>query len=115
MKPSTSRTATGSLKPASPSSTRARRLRSEDPRSRAKTAAPSVEAMIEPSSSPSSVEKSNSQEAARPATRAVIAVPNTASESDGTSTGRISCQPAVSPPSNRISARASTPTASAVA
>ena len=51
MKPSTSRTATGSLKPASPSSVRASRRRSVDPRSTANTAAPSVAATIEPSSS----------------------------------------------------------------
>ena len=55
MKPITSSTATGSLKPASPSSVRASRRRSVEPRSSAKIAAPSVEAMIEPSSSPSSV------------------------------------------------------------
>ena len=43
MKPSTSRTATGSLRPASPSSVRASRRRSVEPRSSAKIAAPSVD------------------------------------------------------------------------
>ena len=53
MKPITSSTATGSLKPASPSSVWASRRRSVEPRRIAKIAAPSVEAMIEPSSRPS--------------------------------------------------------------
>ncbi len=109
MNPITSRTATGSLKPASPSSVRARRLRSVEPRSSAKIAAPSVEAMIEPSSRPSSVERSNSQTAAMPVIAAVANVPSTASPIAGRRTGRISAKPAVSPPSNRISASATTP------
>ena len=66
MKPITSSTATGSLKPDSPSSVRASRRRSVEPRSSAKIAAPSVEATIAPSSSPSSVERSNSHAAASP-------------------------------------------------
>ena len=113
MKPSTSSTATGSLKPASPSSVRARRLRSEDVRRTAKIAAPSVEAMIDPSSRPSSREKSNSATATRPPTAAVIIVPTIASDSAGRSTGLISLNPAVSPPSKRISASESTPISSA--
>ena len=113
MKPSTSSTAIGSLKPASPSSVRSSRLRSPAPRSSEKTAAPSVEEMIAPSSRPSSVEKPNSHEAARPVTTAVISVPGSASPIAGRSTGRISPQPAVSPPSNRISASAITPIVSA--
>jgi hypothetical protein len=39
----------------------------------------------------------------------VPSVPSTASESEGLSTGRISSKPAVRPPSNRISASATTP------
>ena len=61
MKPMTSSTATGSLKPDSPSSVRASRRRSVDPRSSAKIAAPSVDASTEPSSRPCSHERSNSQ------------------------------------------------------
>src|SRR5215217_2938001 len=64
MNPSTSRTAIGSLKPASPSRVRSSRRRSPEPRSREKTAAPSVEATIEPSSNPSTSVKSNSHQAA---------------------------------------------------
>jgi hypothetical protein len=109
MKPITSRTATGSLKPASPSSVRASRRRSVDSRKSAKIAAPSVDEMIAPSSMPSSVEKSNSHDAASPHSTQVPSVPRTARPSDGRSTGRISSNPAVSPPSNRISASATTP------
>ena len=109
MKPSTSSTATGSLKPASPSSVRASLRRSVEPRSTAKIAALSVDARIAPSSSPSSVEKSNSQAAASPVITAVISVPTIARATAGRSTGRISAKPALSPPSNRISARAITP------
>ncbi len=90
MNPSTSRMATGSLNPASPSSVRASlRLRVE-PRSSANTAAPSVAARIEPSSSPSSNEKPSSQLAASPVRTAVTIVPSPASDSAGRSTGRIS-------------------------
>ena len=71
-------TATGSFMPDSPSSVCASRRRSVELRSSAKIAAPSVEARIEPSSSPSSSEKSNSHAAARPATSAVSAVPTVA-------------------------------------
>ena len=113
MKPSTSSTAIGSLNPASPSRVRSRRRRRPAPRSSENTAAPSVDATIEPSSNPSSSEKSNSQEAAKPVTTAVISVPGTARAIAGRSTGRISPQPAVRPPSKRISASAMTPTASA--
>ena len=48
MKPITSSTATGSLRPDSPSSVRASRRRSVELRSSAKIAAPSVEARIAP-------------------------------------------------------------------
>ena len=109
MKPITSSTATGSLNPASPSSVRASRRRSVEPRSSANIAAPSVDAMIEPSSSPSSVSRSNSQTAAMPVIAAVARVPTRASEMAGLSTGRISSKPAISPPSNRISASATMP------
>ena len=113
MKPRTSRTATGSLKPDSPSRVRATRRRSVEPRSSAKIAALSVAATIEPRSSPSSVLKSNSQAAASPARTAVMVVPITASDSAAPSTGRISPMPAARPPSKRISDRAMTPMVSA--
>ena len=78
MKPSTSRIATGSLKPDSPSSVVASRRLSVDPRSSAKIAAPSVAASTDPSSSPSSVERSKSHAAAKPVTAAVTIVPTSA-------------------------------------
>jgi len=80
-----------------------------DPRSTENTAAPSVAATIEPSSSPSLVSRLSSHEAARPTIAAVAAVPTMASAALGLSTGLISLQPAARPPSNRISARATTP------
>ena len=49
---------------------------SVEPRSSAKIAAPSVAARIEPSSIPSSVERSKSHAAARPVTTAVMIVPD---------------------------------------
>ena len=109
MNPITSSAATGSLNPASPSSVRARRRRSVDPRSTAKIAAASVEATIEPSNMPSSVERSSSQAAASPVITAVAMVPTTASAIAGRSTGRISEKPAASPPSKMIRASARTP------
>ena len=109
MKPSTSRTATGSLNPDSPSRVVARRRLSVEPRSSAKIAAPSVAARIEPSSIPLSVERSKSHAAARPVTTAVMIVPTMASDSAGASTGRISSRPGVSPPSKRIRASAMIP------
>jgi hypothetical protein len=109
MKPSTSRTATGSFMPDSPSSVRASLRSSVELRSRPKIAAPSVAETIEPSSSPSSMVRSKSHAAANPVTTAVARVPATASPIEGRSTGRISRKPAVSPPSNRISDRAMTP------
>ena len=59
------------------------------------------------------VEKPNSHEANRPVTAAVTSVPTSARPAAGRRTGRISPQPAARPPSNRISASATTPTASA--
>src|SRR5215211_4852018 len=109
IRPSTRTMATGSLRPDSASSMRARRRSMLDPRSTEKTAAPSVAATIEPSNSPWSVLRSSSQPAARPTIAPVATVPRVASERLGHSTGRISSQPAASPPSNRISARAITP------
>ena len=109
MNPITSRIATGSLKPASPSSVRASLRRSVDSRRSAKIAAPSVDEMMAPSSIPSSVEKSNSHDAAKPQSTHVPSVPTIARPSDGRSTGLISSKPAVSPPSNRISASATMP------
>ena len=113
MKPTTSSTATGSFMPASPSSVRASLRLSGEPRSIAKIAAPSVEEMIAPSSSPSSSVKSNSQVAASPQIAAVISVPRSARLITGFSTGRISPKPALRPPSNRISASATMPTSRA--
>ena len=72
MKPITSRTATGSFSPASPSSVRASGRRRVEPRSSAKIAAPSVEATIEPEQQALERVRSNSQAAASPATAAVI-------------------------------------------
>ena len=66
MNPSTSTTATASLSPDSPSSTRARRRSRLDPRSTEKMAAPSVAATIEPSSRPSSRLRSRSHVAGHP-------------------------------------------------
>jgi hypothetical protein len=65
--------------------------------------------MIAPSRSPSSVLRSNSQIAATPVTPAVMKVPTSARFSAGRSTGRISSNPAVRPPSNRIRASATIP------
>ena len=109
MKPSTSRIATGSLRPASPSSVRASLRFSVEPRSRAKIAAPSVVAMIEPSSIPSSVPRSRIHAAANPVTTAVAIVPIRERLIAEPSTGRISIRPEVRPPSNRIRARAMIP------
>ena len=113
-KPITRNTATGSLNPASPSSVSARRRRREDPCRSANTAAPSVEARIEPRSRPSSAERSKSTAATAPVTIAVTAVPATARPSDGRMTGRNSGHPVASPPSNRIAASARTPMSRAV-
>jgi hypothetical protein len=109
MKPSTSSTAIGSLKPDSPSSVVARRRLSVEVRRSAKIAAPSVAARTEPSSRPSRVERSKSQTAANPVTAAVTIVPTIARLIAGASTGRISSSPEVSPPSKRISASAMIP------
>ncbi len=109
MKPRTSSTATGSFMPASPSSVRASRRLSVEPRSSAKIAAPSVADTMEPTSRPCSSVKSSSHAAARPVTIAVISVPSTARLSADPSTGRISPKPAARPPSNRISASAMMP------
>ena len=109
MKPSTSRTAIGSLKPDSASSVLASLRSSVELRSSAKIAAPSVDARTAPISSPSSVERSSSHAAARPVTTAVTTVPTTASDTADGSTARISNRPDVSPPSNRISASATIP------
>jgi hypothetical protein len=110
MKPMTSRTATGSFMPASPSSARATRRRRRDPRSTAKIAAPSVDETIAPMSIPSSSDMSNSHVAARPVMSAVPNVPSTAMLIEAPSTGRISSKPLASPPSKRMSASATIPT-----
>ena len=106
---STSRTATGSLRPDSPSSARASFRRSVELRSSAKIAAPSVLARTAPISSPCLVSMSNSHAAASPAIAAVIGVAISASDTAVPSTGRISTRPDVRPPSNRISASAMIP------
>ena len=93
MNPSTSRTATGSFRPDSPSRVRASRRRSVDVRSTEKTAAASVAASTDPSSSPSSVERSNSQAATNPVSSAVRIVPTNARLTAGRSTGPTSLQP----------------------
>jgi len=82
---------------------------SDDPRSSEKIAAPSVEDRIAPSSRPSFSVDPNSSAAATPSTPAVIAVPTIANEIEAPSTGRTCSSPLVSPPSNRIDARATTP------
>src|SRR5829696_6221760 len=102
MNPVTSSSATGSFMPDSPSSVRASRRRSRDPRSTAKIAALSVAATAEPTISPSRVERSKISAAAKPARSAVTIVPTEASEIAVPRTGLISPQPAVRPPSKRI-------------
>ena len=98
MNPITSRTATGSFKPASPSSVRASLRRSVDPRRTAKIAAPSVAASAAPSSMPSSVVRSNSHAAAKPADqRGERCVPTVARLIAVPSTGRISWKPGAQP------------------
>jgi hypothetical protein len=79
-------------------------------RSSANVAAPSVDARIAPSSSPSSVDRSKSDDAARPQITAVMTVPTSASEIAVGSTGRTSSRPDVRPPSNRMTASAMIPT-----
>ena len=105
MKPVTSSRATGSFIPDSPSSARASGLLRWDPRRTAKIAALSVAATAPPISIPSRVERSKSQTATKPVITAVITVPIVASETAVPRTGRISPQPAVRPPSNRIRIR----------
>ncbi len=109
MKPITSSSATGSFIPDSPSSERARRFSRVERRRTAKIAAESVAAIAAPTSIPSRVLRSKISFAARPAITAVTAVPIVASEAAVPSTGRISDQPAVSPPSKRIRIRAIVP------
>ena len=109
MKPTTSSSATGSFMPDSPSSARASRRRRREPRSTAKIAALSVAATAEPRIRPSSVPRSKSQIAAAPVISAVRTVPRVASETAVPSTGRISVQPALRPPSNRIRTRPMVP------
>ena len=109
MKPITSSRATGSFIPDSPSSERASRFSRVERRSTAKIAAESVAAIAAPTIIPSSTLRSKIQWAARPAITAVTTVPTVASEAAVPSTGRISDQPAVSPPSKRIRTRAIVP------
>ena len=109
MKPITSSRATGSFIPDSPSSERASRFSRVELRSTAKIAAESVAAIAEPTIIPSSQERPKIHFAATPARSAVASVPRVASEAAVPSTGRISDQPEVSPPSNRISTSAIVP------
>ena len=109
MKPITSSRATGSFIPDSPSSERARRFSRVERRSTAKIAAESVAAIAAPTIIPSSTLMPKIQWAAMPAAQAVTTVPIVASDAAVPSTGRISGQPAVSPPSKRIRIRAIVP------
>ena len=109
MKPITSSRATGSFIPDSPSSERASRFFRVERRSTAKIAAESVAAIAAPTIIPSSTLMPKIQWAASPAAQAVIAVPIVAIEAAVPSTGRISDQPAVRPPSKRIRTRAIVP------
>ena len=109
MQPITSRIATGSLRPDSPSSVRARRRRSVEPRSTANTAAASVAATVEPSSSACSGSRSRIAAAATAVSAAVSSVPSVARITAVGSTGRISSKPLERPPSNRIIATATMP------
>ncbi len=109
MKPITSSSATGSFIPDSPSSERASRLRRVELRSTAKMAAESVAAIAAPTISPSSSEKPKISFAAKPASSAVASVPTVASDAAVPSTGRISDQPEVIPPSKRINTSAIVP------
>ena len=109
MNPMTSTTATGSFVPDSPSSIRARRRLSVDPRSSEKIAALSVAATMEPMSMPSSRSRSKIHAAANPVRIAVRIVPRVDRLIAVPSTGRISEMPAERPPSNRIRASAMTP------
>ena len=110
MQPITSSTAIGSLMPDSPSSVRASLRRSVEPRSTANTAAASVAATVDPSSSASFASRSNRALAATAVSAAVTIVPSVASMIDVSSTGRISSKPADRPPSKRMKASATTPT-----
>ncbi len=109
MNPITSSSATGSFIPDSPSSERASDFSTVERRSTAKIAAESVAATAAPTSIPSSTVRSKIHFAARPAITAVSRVPIVASEAAVPSTGRISRQPEVSPPSKRIITRAIVP------
>ncbi len=109
MKPMTSSRATGSFIPDSPSSERARRFSKVELRSTAKIAAESVAAIAAPTIIPSSQVKPKIHFAPTPAISAVASVPRVASEAAVPSTGRISGQPEVSPPSKRISTSAIVP------
>ena len=109
MNPITSSRATGSFIPDSPSSERASRFFRVERRSTAKIAAESVAAIAAPTSIPSRVPRPKIHFAARPAATAVTVVPSVASDAAVPSTGRISDQPAVRPPSKRIRTRAIVP------
>ena len=102
MQPITSRIAIGSLRPDSPSRVRAIRRGSVEPRRIANTAAASVAATVEPSSSAGSGSRSRMNAAATAVSAAVTSVPSVARITDVRSTGRISSKPLERPPSNRI-------------
>ena len=110
MKPITSSSATGSFIPDSPSSERASRFSRVERRSTAKIAAESVAAIAAPTSIPSSSAEVEDPVRREPGdARRSATVPTVASEAAVPSTGRISDQPAVSPPSKRIRTRAIVP------
>ena len=107
MNPVTSSTAIGSFIPDSPSSARARRRFRLEPRSTAKIAALSVAAIGGADDQPlerGQVEEPGGRDARRSAPSA--ACRRSPSRAPVFSTGRISIQPAVSPPSKRIRTQA---------
>jgi hypothetical protein len=75
----------------------------------AKTAAASVDPTTAPSRNAAAGDRSKSAQAAAPVTAAVTATPSVLSRKAGASTGRMSFQSVVSPPSNRIASRPITP------
>jgi hypothetical protein len=88
MEPVTSRSATGSFRPASASRVRDTRAGRFVPRRSANTAAPSVPATIDPRRKPSSADREKSHVAMSPVMAAVARVPMSARDPAGTITGR---------------------------
>ena len=110
MQPITSRIAIGSLMPDSPSSVRASRRRSVEPRSTANTAAASVAATVEPSSSAGSGSRSRiSARRDRGQRRGEQRAERGERRSTSPAPGGSPSKPLDRPPSNRISASATMP------